>query len=322
MIDRGKAIFGRMPDPSARFAICTIPRDGYGQATPLAFQHAILLLYPCWSWFKLHPRSQAILVDRYRNPRRRSSGVVNGVTHNPQSSFLKEMISVFEREGVVIWRAFHHNSSLWPDLVRNNRELQLEIKQHEMAPCWPVRKQDPSYWFFCPSHAHALANAIVPGLHHDNCPLVEPRIGLLNRGGSKNRFLGNPLQIVTELQKYWKHVDLAYFERKPFVEQLLFMTNHDILISPTGAQLSLVFALPRCGSLLMLIRERMLLLLYFTTLAVSAGATASILQYPLNMTVSNGICLQPSGIAQEVEKLQDLRQGCVSRCMGCMAIGV
>lgn len=64
------------------------------------------------------------------------------------------------------------------------------------------------------------------------------KIGLINRRPESRRFLKNFKDIVENIYKKFKlKVDVTYFEDKKFEEQIKFYNDHNIIISPHGAQL-------------------------------------------------------------------------------------
>jgi len=73
----------------------------------------------------------------------------------------------------------------------------------------------------------------------------EPRIGIVNR--RRNCILLQEERICKEIfKKFNIKVDVIYFEDKSFNYQIKFFKNHDIIISPYGAQLcSIPFAKDR-----------------------------------------------------------------------------
>lgn len=75
-----------------------------------------------------------------------------------------------------------------------------------------------------------------------------PVINILNRSPDSDRTLLNVEQAKEYLSQLTTHpVDVAYFEDKEFLEQVTFMMNTDILVSPHGAQLSSILFMPTCG---------------------------------------------------------------------------
>jgi hypothetical protein len=78
----------------------------------------------------------------------------------------------------------------------------------------------------------------------------EPVIGILNRAPEANRTILNVNRLQTYLQKLTNHqVKLVYFEGKSFLEQITFMSQVDILVSPHGAQMTSLNFMPMCGGI-------------------------------------------------------------------------
>ena len=68
---------------------------------------------------------------------------------------------------------------------------------------------------------------------------TQPVIRILNRAPQSNRTLLNVDALQTALAEMTQStVDVVYFENKTFLEQVAFMMDTDILISPHGAQLT------------------------------------------------------------------------------------
>lgn len=75
-----------------------------------------------------------------------------------------------------------------------------------------------------------------------------PVIGILNRNETAARTLLNAQQLQTFLAKMTdRPVEIVYFENKTFFEQVEFMMQTDILVSPHGAQLTSINFMSSCG---------------------------------------------------------------------------
>lgn len=286
--------------PTSKYAVCKLPRFGYQL---YAFQHAIQYLYKCWSWWQLHPNAEHILDDHFQNQR---PGKKDGVTLYPRSSFLVEIIAVFRRAGVKIY-----NSENKPE-----KELRLEFEKVAMVPerhsAYP---RDPESWFQCVQHSRTLVDAIKPGAYDGSCTNIEPRIAILNRRGTRK--LKNPSHIAMRLEQEFKEVRVYYFENKTFVQQLSFMTKTDILFTPSGAQVSLVFAMPRCGALLLGLTETGELIHYFSTMATDSGIISSRVWMAGGKGGDN--CIDPTYVVTKVRYLQKMRYDCLIECLNCNA---
>lgn len=99
-----------------------------------------------------------------------------------------------------------------------------------------------------------------------------PIIRILNRAG--NRSLLN----VEILQSRLSHqtgcpVDIVYFENKTFLEQITFMMQTDILLTPHGAQLTSINFMPACGGVLEFFPPGFWYPHFFGPLAASSGLT-------------------------------------------------
>jgi Glycosyltransferase 61 len=96
---------------------------------------------------------------------------------------------------------------------------------------------------------------------------IIPRIGILNRRPESLRSLLNIDAIVDALETELLHienvencyklgkiskptVEVAYFEWRPFKEQIEFYSSFDIILTPHGAQETRLFFMPRCEAIL------------------------------------------------------------------------
>lgn len=101
---------------------------------------------------------------------------------------------------------------------------------------------------------------------------TEPVIGILNRKPSSNRTIINLERFETYLGKLTSHpVQVKYFEGTTFMEQITFMSNIDILISPHGAQLTSLNFMPPCGGVFELFPPGYYLPHFFGPLATTSG---------------------------------------------------
>lgn len=99
-----------------------------------------------------------------------------------------------------------------------------------------------------------------------------PVINILNRGGNSTRSLLNAELVRTYLSKMTdKPVQIGYFEGREFLDQISFMMNTDILISPHGAQLTTVNFMPKCGGVFEVFPKGYWLPHFFGALAASSG---------------------------------------------------
>ena len=101
-------------------------------------------------------------------------------------------------------------------------------------------------------------------------PQDKPRIGIINR--KHNRILLNASEIQNIIEVTFDiKVDLIYFEDKDFDTQVQFNYNHDIIISPHGAQLASLVFMPINGFVIEIGHSEWLPYSYFSGLSVTSG---------------------------------------------------
>ena len=75
-----------------------------------------------------------------------------------------------------------------------------------------------------------------------------PVIGILNRHSNSSRVILNVEQLKQQVAKMTdRPVKVEYFEDKDFYQQITYMMQTDIIISPHGAQLTSINFMPTCG---------------------------------------------------------------------------
>eukprot|EP00977_Amphora_coffeiformis_P022738 scaffold11428_cov157-Amphora_coffeaeformis.AAC.5 len=101
---------------------------------------------------------------------------------------------------------------------------------------------------------------------------TEPVIAILNRRPQSNRTIINVDRLQTYLQKLTSHpVSVVYFEGKTFQEQITFMSQVDILVSPHGAQLTSLNFISPCGGVFEILPPGYYLPHFFGPLAATSG---------------------------------------------------
>lgn len=99
-------------------------------------------------------------------------------------------------------------------------------------------------WFKDKTTADEIIKKFFPNENLNNKNKI--KIGLVNR--IWNRKLINKKEICKKIRReFGIIVDITYFENKSFREQISFFNNHDIIISPHGAQLCSIPFLPKDG---------------------------------------------------------------------------
>jgi len=109
---------------------------------------------------------------------------------------------------------------------------------------------------------------------HTSTNKTQPVIRILNRVKESNRSLSNAQALQAALEEMTQStVDVVYFENKTFLEQVSFMMETDILISPHGAQLTSINFMPACGAVVEAFPQGFWFPHFFGPLAASAGLT-------------------------------------------------
>lgn len=99
-----------------------------------------------------------------------------------------------------------------------------------------------------------------------------PVINILNRQRQSTRTLSNAHAVREAVSEFTDHpVQIAYFEEADFHQQVEFMMQTDILISPHGAQLSTIFFMPSCGGVVEVFPPSYFVPNFFGPLAASSG---------------------------------------------------
>ena len=99
-----------------------------------------------------------------------------------------------------------------------------------------------------------------------------PVIGILNRGFNSTRSLLNADRLQFYLSKMTNRpVEIRYFEETTFLEQISFMMQTDIVISPHGAQLTSINFMPSCGGVFEIFPPGYWFPHFFGPLAASSG---------------------------------------------------
>lgn len=224
----------RGPDRPRRKAVCHLQKQG----NHLHFPHVMQQFTRCVSFFIDFPQLPRKFLVRRSHQRLRES-------------FNRGLWDILtEIFGVVVSTHLDH--------VVDNRTVlahPLYDTGYDEGPLQGVAFADPS-------HATLLRDRTV--VHYDltstagGCAdrrrphKTQPVVRILNRAPQSNRTLLNVKALQTALQQFTHApVDVVYFENRTFLEQVRFMTETDILISPHGAQLTAVNWMPApCGTVL------------------------------------------------------------------------
>lgn len=278
-------------------AVCIIPAHArYINHHP----HAAQWLYKCWSWWQSQADVPWVLWDKAEVSRVRNT-------------FTQGLIKVFSSEGVHIV-----GISTIPQFKQKSVVSPIV---HGGGEAWPEE------WFMDQQHAHRMRQSVLQQLGYFPDALTKPRIGLLSR--KKTRQILNAAEVMSALSLL-APVDIGFFENATFKEQVTFMYDHDIIVSPHGAQLTGLPFMPDCGGVLEIYPRFYWLPGFFGSLAQNCGLTH------LNLYPSTGspslesrpgarsyrfrawaraanICAHVEEVVSAVRRLLDKRVECLAR---------
>jgi Glycosyltransferase 61 len=301
---RNATVMPTSPTVAAAAAICefdsNVEHSGH-------FPHAMQQLYQCWSYWNgpehvTKPRVLMIpkhaagfdgerlsLADRAKRIRSNQVGSV----------FLREFLSALQEAcNVTILRGYQGTSTTRYDFsassvqrvanvgtifrmqsINDARLLSKELNDHYKLLRVPEASTNQC------GNASSYQQQHANTTQKDKPQLPMPRIAILNRELSSSRSIVNQDEIVRALQSNLtpfspQHVTIATFEHTSFLNQVSFFLNHDIVISPHGAQLTLLPMLPQCGRILELFPANF----YFDTFFGSLADVSSIDLYTLYLS--------------------------------------
>lgn len=294
------SMFWRRIGDDEKLAVCDL---SFHRGTSTHFPHVMQKLYACFSYWKEHTTRQPILLTSMP-----SEAATSKLNRNPfLNGFLHVMraqlgVKVMCRDELDIWvnesqndrgtgttsrytvQSFHISGGYVLSNVQNLSDLARADLQ---LPSTQVTRQNNQTISFC--------------------PMVKPRIGILNRRRNAGRSISNEEQVVRTISEMATiSVSLApveYFEGRSFRDQVEFFNGVDILISPHGAQLTGIPFMTNkpCSQLLELFPKGYFIPSFFGSLAVNAQVGYSYLYLSDNNP--------------EVEQAQDLRERVSVRSM-------
>eukprot|EP00977_Amphora_coffeiformis_P029050 scaffold38424_cov168-Amphora_coffeaeformis.AAC.1 len=231
------------------------------------FPHAAQQLYRCWSWWR---HQQQVYANFNVTPMLQMDPTSVPVPQNP---FLKGFMQLLEGSLALQVISDPINVSVVDNAISGHAKLKKGfLYDYAMAST---------------EDARALREAAVRVFDLPPVPTgcdaaKNPRISILNRQSKRN--ILNWEQLKDALDSIGR-VSVDYFEGKTFRDQIDFMINTDILVSPHGAQLaSLPFA-PPCASVLEIFPTGYYEPAFFGTLAASSGVSHSFVYLGTNRTV-------------------------------------
>lgn len=268
-------------------AVCSI--GGYHL---FHFPHDMERLYRCWSWWQLHPNAKHVLChdDNYSgNASGFVAGVGSRVTRGVLTAFAQSNVSIMrcsaltqaDREMAVAPFISGHDGNPASVLLHTVGFLQDIMSLNWLGASWAMKghsldtsRRVPPFrsgdqWFHSPSHAAALRTLVLGMLKMRPREIHEvwPKIGILNR---HSRGIINAATLIRQLQQYG-HVTETNFDGESFLDQVRFMHSHDLLISPHGAQLTLLPFMTECSGVLEIFPRGYFMPYFFGNLAVDSG---------------------------------------------------
>jgi Glycosyltransferase 61 len=284
-------------DRSKDAAVCSFRQDLLHHDH---FPHAMQQLYRCLSWWLAHPHLPPVLVydttKQIRNTTINTTPIINmsnpflhgilqafydvlNVTtvakttlplvrlkaHRSYCMQTRETDASTFRDRII---RYYNISSVDSTRTRSNIHPIEEIPRDRSATTYSSRTKDP--------------NSIPP---------LFPRIGILNRKAKDKRNIVNvrELQQGIEFSTYHmgssnNNVTIEYFSNKTFLQQVEFFNNHDIILSPHGAQLTGIPFMPTCGIIIELFPKGYYLPQFFGSLAYSSNIQHAFFYLAANYT--------------------------------------
>lgn len=246
------------------------------QTTPLThhFTHGMEQLYRCISWWQ-------------QLQTKNSSSPLRPVLVWPRSQeirqhfFYTDLFKVLQKEfKVAILPSTPGNKSVRQDLKYRD--------DHQKFAPFGLLNPDHAQRFTRAVLDYANQTQLLENAWHQRRMEKRPRISILNRHVSHGRSVLNvdqlqeqlirssldpqqqQLQLSSASPPYFTVAPVTYFENASFLEQFAFFASVDIVLSPHGAQLTSLVALPPCGSVLELFPKHYWIPDYFGTLATGA----------------------------------------------------
>lgn len=247
----------RMPVdcPTPRTAACALERRVSCGNDCHYFQHAAPFLMACWSFFRLYGHLPPVLVLRdglFLGDHRWTRGVLDSMRCRVVQQTIPRCAVLGTLEpGATSW-----------------------------TPQTPGTKADlgwvPLSWLASATDAAALADLVLRNEEPPPPPRarVAARVGILDRAPPSGHLLHAHDIAAALADALSSTVDVALFENATLAEQAAWMRDHDVVISPHGAQLTNLVFLQPCAAILELSPAHYFVPGYFLTLALNAGALA------------------------------------------------
>jgi len=241
------------------YAVCEFQTmDGYN----FHFPHTMQQIYRCWSWWRLNNQQQPVLVF----PR----------SSMPENDFLQGFVASLEATiGLQLWKPNQVASADVPT-------VQPRVPNNLVDPANTFGMHDPTRPYYAmhqPDDAKVLRDTILAhlerlhtdGTKSDVC-VTKPRIAILNR--HKYREWTNAPAVAQQLRPdaAGEEIPMVFFEHNTtFADQVSFLRDTDVLISPHGAQLTGLPFMPDCGAVLEIFPVGYYLPYFFGSLAQASN---------------------------------------------------
>jgi len=248
---------GKVPDNHSKAAVCEFKVSKHSDHFP----HAMQQLYQCWSYWNLPSnRFKEKVLVRPKNARgfpqtKLSAAKVYNKVRGKDWAFVEGITTAWQEAANVTVTS---NTNLGPPVRRQDKANTFLMETAEDARL--LTKAIVGHYGLSMRAGGSTANAL-------------PRIGILNRKKRSSRSLLNVKALLWAIQYElgFKEIEVAYFEKASFLQQVEFFANIDILISPHGAQLTGIPFMPECGRILELFPAYYYYDDYFGSLAEAAG---------------------------------------------------
>eukprot|EP00339_Tiarina_fusa_P005443 CAMPEP_0117010880 /NCGR_PEP_ID=MMETSP0472-20121206/9478_1 /TAXON_ID=693140 ORGANISM="Tiarina fusus, Strain LIS" /NCGR_SAMPLE_ID=MMETSP0472 /ASSEMBLY_ACC=CAM_ASM_000603 /LENGTH=504 /DNA_ID=CAMNT_0004713527 /DNA_START=127 /DNA_END=1642 /DNA_ORIENTATION=+ len=283
-------------DPGGRgqkhTAICEMNAAGWHNF--IYHPHFLQLFLRCWSFFegesknnatKIHAKRRIISIpDKYGQ-------FIDGTVKN---RFIRELKLVLKLSGV--------------EVMKKSAAQRLELLERSSNNCVSaatvVQFNKRSFWMASPEHAQDLRRRLMNACgisvnqqqqdsttnttaqhatysSQQQSSSCTPRVAILNRQNERKLLHADdiakaiPLELVgtTRRRDSSSPVEVSYFETASLCDQVKFFSTTDVVISPHGAQLSALFAMPPNigGTVLEIFPLGFVIPWYFGSLAASSG---------------------------------------------------
>ena len=211
-------------------------------------------LYRCWSWWIANPDRKPILVFKH-------------FTSVASKMFLMQFLQVLQKEINLEIVSTHDGPYVQ---AKDTGMWDSDIALTDYAMFDPDRKLRQ---IFAPNIPNIIPD---PPCHRNSNSMHRlPKIAILNRAATStpSRHLLNAKELAASIEDTFsfQSVPVVYFENKTMLEQAQFFMEHDIVISPHGAQLTGIAFMKNCSTVVEFFPRNYLTVDFFGSLAASVG---------------------------------------------------